>query len=693
MVPAEPRPVDREIGGVAFTDDYAWLEDDTEESLAWQSAQDAAAREHLRADGWYDAALAALGPHLAGQRVWAPTPVAGRWFGQQVRGAGAEQPVLCVWDALGPPGRTLLDPAGRAAELGAPVSLDFAWPSPDGRLVAVGTSAGGSEASRLEVLEVDTGQVRPGSVQLAVPTYCAWLPDSSAFFYSALDPSAAGFALHLRSHDATSGADDAVPGQPAWRHPFVLPHLSADGRLLAAVVDHLAPRPDALLDLRVPGAAWQVFLRDAEGSLPGVLAGDAWVAVSTHGHPRGRLVAVPVDLTLSAVAGGAAPDPSTWRVLAPQGSSVLRCVSRSGERLVVSRCVDADSSVVVLEADGRLVTEVDLPAGGTASFDGKGYNLPFAPMLAVGDSTEAAFVWCDPATSPAVWVADLDTGATRRVAPPASTVPSITVTRGEAPSADGTPVPYRLVHRADADVTAAGPPLPCVLTGYGGFNVALMSGYAGPFAPLIEAGAVLVVCHLRGGGEYGDEWWQGGRLHAKQNTIDDLVAVAEHLVDAGVAAPGRLAFEGGSNGGMLAGAVLAQRPDLWAAVVSDRPVLDLLGVVRDPFTLAAVVSDYGNPQVPADAQVLASYSPYHRLHQDIPAPAALVVCGAGDPRCPPWHGRKFVARLQAASVSGEPALLRVWSGAGHTGADESIALEQAAEWVGFLARALDLPLR
>jgi prolyl oligopeptidase len=182
----------------------------------------------------------------------------------------------------------------------------------------------------------------------------------------------------------------------------------------------------------------------------------------------------------------------------------------------------------------------------------------------------------------------------------------------------------------------------------------------------------------------------GGRLHAKQHTFDDLYAIAEDLVQRGLADPDRLACMGGSNGGLLTAVAGVQRPELWSAVVSDRPVLDLLSVGRDPYTLAAVAADYGVPMSPADAPVLAAYSPFHNVQDGVAYPPTLVICGANDPRCPAWHGRKHVARLQEASSSAGPALLRVWEDSGHLGLDATTQIEKHAEWLGFVLERVGL---
>lgn len=656
-----PQPVERTVGGVTFVDRWAHLEEDTDDVLAWQAEQSRAAAEQLRGP-LFERLRERLREMLVDSRISAPDRRGGRWFSLAPR-PGDAQPVLQVQDELEGPARVLVEPEPSE-------SVDFAFPSPDGSLVAYGVSVAGTEVPVVHVVDVGTGEVLPDRVHLAMASVLAWTPDSSAFFFATADPAAPALQLVLHRHEV-GGATERVPGQPAYRHPVVMPQLSPDGRWLAAVVDHLAPRPDHLLDTTT--GQWRPFLVEADGAYQGVFVGDAWVAVSTEKAPRGRLVSVPLD---------AGDDRSRWRELVPESNAVLRNVALAGdELLVLSMLVDATSRVVVHRPDGARVCAVALPAPGTAGYSGTGYNLPFAPMLATTDGDRAALVHTTHAASPAVLEADLRTGAIRVVTPPAVELDDLRVRRFTATSKDGTPVPYSVLTRGEPDG-----PVPALLYGYGGFNVAFTPGFLEHFTPVVDAGGAVVHCQLRGGGEYGVDWWEGGRQARKQSTFDDLVAVAEDLRARGLA--DRLACFGGSNGGVLTAVVGVQRPDLWAAVVPDRPVLDLLSCARDPYTLAAVAADYGMPLSPVDAPVLAAWSPFHNVRDDVAYPPTLVVIGANDARCPAWHARKHVARLREAG--GGPVLLRVWEDSGHLNMDVDAAVDKHAEWLAFVLERLGL---
>jgi prolyl oligopeptidase len=255
-----------------------------------------------------------------------------------------------------------------------------------------------------------------------------------------------------------------------------------------------------------------------------------------------------------------------------------------------------------------------------------------------------------------------------------------------AVSVDGTRVPYHLVRRADVSPDR---PQPTLIYGYGGYNVALVPRFPGPMAAFIAAGGVFVHAHLRGGGEFGLEWWQSGRMTGKQNGYDDLYAIAEDMIASGLCTPRTLAVTGGSNGGLLAGVALTQRPELWAVAVPRVPILDLIGACRDSYGRQAVMEEMANIDDPLELQRLTTFSPYHLVRRGVAYPAVFLDAGDTDPRCPPWHARKFAARLQAASAGNAPILLHVWENVGHGWAtNKNVAEAEHTEWLAFTLRHL-----
>ncbi|HEY1365860.1 MAG TPA: prolyl oligopeptidase family serine peptidase [Gaiellaceae bacterium] len=656
---AEPRPLEDTIGGVRFDDPFRWLEEESAEALEWQQAQDAAAAACLH--GWpgYAKLVESLRPRLASQVVYAPHERRGRWFRQDAVG-------LVVSDEPVGAGRVLVDPGER--------TLDWWYPSPDGRFVAYGLSEGGDEQSVLRVVETESGRVLPEQMPFTSFGHVAWLPDSSGFYYSgnrAPDPVDA--QKHIWFHRLGEPPPDEPEVVPS-RVAFLLPQISPDGRWLAQCPSEIESRPDHLLDRET--GEWRPFLRDRTGVFVGEFVGDEYVCITTEDAPRGRLVAIPLD---------AGDDPSRWRELLPESQAVLRHVAVVAGRLVVSSLVDAHSRITIHGLDGAQLAEVRLPDEGAAADHAAWWGqLPIEPLVATA-SDSFTFAFSNHVRSGAIYRYVLDTGELQQLSEPAIDLSDrVAVRRLETTSTDGEPVRMWVVQRRDL----ASDPQPTLLYGYGGWNVAFLPVWYGALTTLLDAGCSLAFVNLRGGGEFGWDQWQQGRLLRKQQTFDDLYAAADALVAEGVAARDRLAVAGASNGGLLAAAAVTQRPDLWRVTVPLVPVTDVLRGTRDPF-LAQFDEEYGDPADPTFAPLLAAYSPAHNARPGTSYPATLVVCGGDDIRCPAWQGRKLVAALQNANAGEHPVLLRVWPGAAHmTGVLGSA--EQTADWLGFVMAGLGL---
>ncbi|MEU7838007.1 prolyl oligopeptidase family serine peptidase [Nonomuraea sp. NPDC049129] len=673
---APVRPEHNKVGGLVFDDPYQWLEEDDGEGVAtWQQAQDELARSYVH--GWpHHEALAArvneLVEQMDARNLVVPVRYGPRWFRARIPD-GRELMVFETADAPTGPWRMVID----LNELsdGTPLRMS-PQPSPDGSLLAYSLDAGGRELPALKVIEIDTGKVLLDGVPQQRPGLVAWLPDGSGFFYMANESGAAQVRWRLFFHRLGQPA----PTQPEpldIPHMFAIPKISRDGRWALVQVDHLRPRPHFIARLDGPWE-WREFITDAEHLYKGVLVDDSYVAVTTAGAPRGRLVRIPLD---------SPGDPDTWTELVPGGDAVLTGVTLAGERLVLGELVDTVSRVRILGLDGADLGEVPLPGQGSVSSIAQGVVALGVMDQVVGCEDAITFGYTSYTQSPTVYHYELESGALTALQGSGHTLTGLVTTRVWATSADGTRVPCTLVHRADLDRSR---PQPTLIQGYGGFNVAVLASYLGPLAAFVEAGGIYAHAHVRGGGEFGLEWWEGGRLHAKQNTFNDLYAIAERLIADGVTTPDRLAVQGASNGGLLTGAAVTQRPELWRAVVCGAPKLDLMRVARDPLGTAATLSEYGNPNDPADAPVLMAYSPYHNVKPGTAYPAILLDAGANDPRCPAWHSRKFAARTQAATTSSHPVLLRVWSDAGHGGTSWSTIVLQQSFWLAFVMRELGL---
>jgi len=458
------------------------------------------------------------------------------------------------------------------------------------------------------------------------------------------------------------------------------PVAAADRRHVFICADHLNPRPDYIRDAGAD-APWRPFLRGATALFRGDILGQHYIAITSEDAPRGRLVAIPL----------ASPqDRSSWRELLPHSDAVLACALVVGTRIALLDLVDTYARLRVLEADGSLHGEIALPGRGVVNSFGGVMDAPnMIDSLTRGAPGEVSFIYCSPSQAPALYRANVDTLAIECLREPGQTL-DVQVHDRCCTSADGARVPYHVIARRELDLTR---PRPAILHGYGGFNVAFLPGWAGAgLAAWVQAGGVLVLAHLRGGGELGPEQWHQGRLARKQNSFNDAFAIAEALIADGVTRGDRLGAVGGSNGGVMAAALAVQRPDLFRATSPQVPITDILARGRDPITVAASL-DYGDPADAALAPSVLAWSPYQGVRDGVAYPALLIDCGLNDPRCPPWHGRKFAAALQHASTSGLPVLLRVRAGAGHGAVGEAAQALQNAEMLSFFADQLGLELR
>jgi prolyl oligopeptidase len=653
-------------------DAFAWLEEDTEQAVSWQTTQDALTAKYLdslSSFAVFRERLCALGDT---DSLIAPKFAGGRWFRVRVPEAENLQ-VLEVAESPAGPGRRIMDlNALRGSE---PLKFDSLVPAPDGRKVIVGWSAAGRELENIQILDVDTGGLLLEHLPQKRVMNCAWLADGTGFYYMGYDPAVSMTQGRIYRH-LLGSTPPAQPEPLDLRHPVARPMAAADGRHIFVYLDHLYPRPDFIRDR----GDWRPFLKDMPGMFRGDILGANFVAITDDGTPRGRLVSIPLSTPMQR---------DTWQELVPASESVLVSVMIVGERIVLLDLVDTYARLRVLRPDGVLDGEIELPDKGVVNTFGGPYSMfNMVDCLARGAADEILFVFSSPTQSPALFSANAVTRSLTRLTDSAVKLDARVQDRS-AVSADGTTVRYRLVARSDADLSR---PTPTVIFGYGGFNVAFLPGWVGTmFAAWIQAGGVVVLAHLRGGGEFGSQWWLDGRLKHKQNTFNDVYAIAHELIRGGISSPQKLAVLGGSNGGTMAAVAMIQRPDLFRAAVSQVPITDVLGRVRDPISMGATL-DYGDPRDPAMAQILRAWSPYQNIIDGVAYPAVLIDSGLNDPRCPPWHARKFAARLHVATSSGLPVLLRVRAGAGHGAVGRAAQDLQKAETLAFLSEQLALTL-
>ena len=674
------------LHGVPIADPYRWLEDGaSDEVRAWSAAQTARTESALTSLPAYAAIRARLEALLRIGTVEAPLPVSAkdgstRYFYRR-QNAGQDQPVLYVRDGLTGEDRALIDPNRMSAD--RTIAIDWWAPSWDGGLLAYGLSEGGDENSTLRVLDVATGEDLGPTEVIPRARYAsiAWLPDASGFFYSRFPEKGrvppGEDAYHKRIFEHRLGRDpDSDPlvfgeGRPMTDTPSV--EISPGGRwLLASVHRGWSRRELHLLDRSAgPGARWiPVAVPQDDAIFEAIPLDDHLLIRTNEGAPTYRLYRVDLDLD-PASASPVAPR-ERWREIIAPSEDVLASVSAIGGEVFAIFIVDASSVVRRYRADGTPKGEIPLPTLGTVP-----------DVLGEWNGREAFFAFTSFAVPAMVFRVDLATGAPvlwAEVKPPFDPAEFV-VTQERAVSRDGTSIPMFVSHRRGLARDGSAPAL---LGGYGGFNISQMPAWSGARYAFLERGGVTVTANLRGGGEYGEAWHRAGMLAQKQNVFDDFIAVAEHLVASGLTSPDRLGILGGSNGGLLVGAVVTQRPDLFRAAVCMVPLLDMLRYHR--FLIARLwVPEYGSADDAEQFAWLHAYSPYHHVTPGARYPALLFSTAEGDTRVDPLHARKMAARLQAEAGSERPVLLRIESRAGH-GAGKPISkrVDEAALVYTFL---------
>ena len=657
-----------------YDDPFRWLEEGTDNSvIAWQSAQDQLARAHLTGLPRYEEFLRRLQSKGASEDVIVPLFAGDRYIRRFVP-ENQDLEVVELSDTPIGPGRRVVDL--NALRVDEPLQMSGYALSNSGSMAIVAYTAGGREKPVVQLVEVEMGKVLSHGLPSERLGTFTWLPDDSGFFYMSMDPAdiRAGRTLYRVMVDRPTRAT-LEPVEPS--HFYVRPMVAADRRHILLFVDHLEPRPEFILDTRDSGC-WQPFLKDMPGSFRGDIIGDRFFAITDDGASGGRLVAIPLATPTQR---------QTWQEVIPPSTAVLGNLLAVGDRAVVLDFVDTYSRLRVFHQSGRLEGEIELPGRGLVNRTGSFFsffNVTNTLMRGRGDQID--FLFATPTSSPSYCTANARTRELTRVTAPEWTLDA-RVLDCNALSKDGANVAYHVLAHRDVDLSR---PQPTVIIGYGGYNVAVLPGWFGNrWAAWIEAGGVLVLGHLRGGGEFGSDWWKQGRLEYKQNTFNDLYAVAEDLIARGITTQQQLGVTGGSNGGVMAAVAAVQRPDLFRASSPEAPITDLLGRVRDPFTVAATL-DYGDPSDPAMARILERWSPYQNVEDGVAYPAMLIDCGANDPRCPPWHGRKLAARMQQANRGALPILLRVRADAGHGTVSKEEQTRQSAEVLAFFAEYLGL---
>jgi prolyl oligopeptidase len=674
-----------DLHGHRIADPYRWLEDaDDPRTAAWTSAQDTLAADLLAGLPQREEFTDRLDQLVHAGAVGVPVWRAGRAFSTR-RDPGQEHALLRVREPDGSE-RVLVDPM--ALDPAGTTTLDAWSPSWEGDRLAYQVSVGGDEESQLYVLDVASGELLDGPIDRCRYSPVAWLPGGDELFYVrrlAPDQVPAGeeqFHRRVWRHrvGTAPGTDVLVHGEGSDPATYFGARTSHDGRwLVVSASVGTAPRDDVwLADLAGDGVPRELQVGvDAQTSAWVARDGRLWL-MSDRDAPRWRLaVADPQDDATWA--------PAAWRDVVPQQegavlSDVALVDGADGALQVLAvHSVDATDRLSVWAADGSgRLGEVRPPGVGSVA----GVSSP------PEGGREAWVGYTDYATPPSVFRWDAaEPGATAEYerAAVAGKVPEVTVVETHATSADGTPVHLFVLSGGGTPDT----PRPAVLYGYGGFNVALSPAYSAQALAWVAAGGVWAVANLRGGSEHGEEWHRAGMRERKQNVFDDFAAAGEHLVTEGWTTHRQLAVMGGSNGGLLVGATLTQRPDLAAAVVCSAPLLDMVRYER--FGLGRTWNDeYGTADDPTELGWLLGYSPYHSVRAGTDYPAVLFTTFESDTRVDPLHARKLAAALQAATASDAPIVLRRETSVGHGARAVSRTVGLAADQLSFLAQATGL---
>jgi len=670
----EPLELVDVVGDVRFEDPFRRLEDESPAVLRWQAERDAEARAYLRRLPGYDELATSLTAHLHACDRNPPARGGDRWFRVDAEPDGSGS-ILRVSRRPSTEGTVLV----RADDLepGPFPSIDWIVPSPRGAMVAVGASSRGDEQSVLHVLHGVTGHpvVRP--VPFVAEGHIAWLPEGGGLYCCA------GSARDFER--AAQRVLFVEPGRLPRELPLPARHeehrlavaISDDGRHLAVTGNPYAPRLLCVLDRTSKRWSRMAPLPD-DAVFAGVLVRGRYVAVTTIGAPRGRLVAAEVATV---------DDRGTWREIVPEGTGVLRSIAAAGEdRLVLAEYLDGCARLRLVSLDGEPLQEVPLPGPGLVTTRPRDPAPPCGSLPAHVDADGLTFSFTTLEQAPVVLRHEFASGDTERLGePPRAALQRVQRELRRCRAPDGATVRYDVV-----GTSRSGQPGPTLVLAYGGWNaVSTARAYPAALAPFLERGGTLVFAHPRGDGTFGADQWRAGRRARKLHTFDDLGAVADDLIARDVATPASLGFCGTSNGGLLAGVALTQRPDLFRAVVALVPLLDLARFPRD--RLAETFAwEYGDPRLAEQAAWLREYSPYHRVTAGRCYPATLFVCGDSDVRCHAWHARKMVAALRAATSGDAPIHLRVLEGRGHATASVLASPALVAEWLGFLMHQLGL---
>ncbi len=665
--------------GTKVADPYRWLEDDNStETAAWVAAQNKVTFGFLATIPQRAQIGARLRELWNYERFGLPRKEGGRYFFSHNSGL-QNQAVLLVAESLAAEPRVLLDPNTLSTD--GTVALSGWSVSDDGKLLAYALSRSGADWLEWRVREVATGKDRADLVQWSKFSGASWAKDGNGFYYSRFAEPKAGeerkgvvefHKLYFHRLGTPQSEDQLIYERPDHKDWGFHGRVTDDGRWLVITVTRGTETKNNVFyrDLSRPDAPVVELLTDFGADFSFIDNDGPVLYFQTDlDAPLRKVIAIDV----------AKPARANWRTIIPEAKDTLEGTSLVGGHFVCEYLHDAHSAVRTFSREGKLVRELTLPALGSAHGFGGRANDP-----------ETFFAFTSYTQPSTIYQLDVATGESRVFKQPKVGFESAAYETRQvfAQSKDGTRVPMFITQRKGVKLDGQRPVL---MNGYGGFNISLTPGFSVPNAVWLELGGIFVQTNLRGGGEYGAHWHLAGTKTQKQNVFDDFIACAEWLIANGHTSPAKLAISGGSNGGLLVGAVMTQRPELFGAALPSVGVLDMLRFHK--FTIGwAWTSDYGSADDASHFKALYAYSPLHRLVLGTRYPATLITTADHDDRVVPAHSFKFAARLQACQAKdGPPVLIRIETKAGHgSGTALTKVIEENTDELAFLVKTLGM---
>ncbi len=661
--------------GVEIADPYRWLEDDNSpETAAWVAAQNEVTFQYLRSIPYRDQYRSRLTELWNYPRQGRPSKSGGRYF--FFRNDGLQnQGVLFVQDSASDEARLLLDPNTFSAD--GTVALSNMALAHDGSLLAYGVSHSGSDWQEIHVRDVVTGEDLPDLVRWVKFSEISWTADNRGFFYSRYpqpDERTAYSQVHLNHslyyHRLGTGQQEDIlvherPDHPDWR---LIGIVTEDGRYLTIYAHHSGPMTQLYyVDLGDPAAPAldapvMPLVEEFEASFNVIGNDGALLYLHTNlDAPKGRIMAVDLEH----------PERENWRTLVGENDDVIQDVVLARDRFLVVYLHNAYNRLSLFDLSGGFLNDIQLPTLGSV-----------AGLAGRRNDDEVFYIFTSFLYPTTVLRLDLASGENSiyRKSEIDFDQNGYETKQVWFASKDGTQVPMFITHRRGLALDGTNP---TIMFAYGGFGTSLTPFFSSNYMLWLEQGGVYAIPNLRGGGEFGHEWHQAGTLERKQNVFDDFIAAAEYLVAEGYTSPAKLAIQGGSNGGLLVGAVMCQRPELFAVALPAVGVMDMLRYHK--FTIGmAWRADYGISDDPEQFAWLHAYSPLHNLSPGTRYPATLVTTADHDDRVVPAHSFKFAARLQKCQGGAAPALIRIETKAGHGGGKPiAMIIDEAADTLAF----------